>query len=1355
MATSEIPVIGSVLTKVFGTRNERLVKKYSTRVDQINELEPEARALTDAELRERVASLREEIKGGTKLDSVMPLAFSLAREAMDRHVGIRNAFNPEHRERFAADRLSDGHRKLWEETCARIDAMEPGEPEGELLGNAGPVPPYTYAEIPHELYDAVRELYPESKPPFRSRPFDVQLIGGMVLHQGSIAEMKTGEGKTIVAPLASFLAAIEGNKVHVVTVNDYLVQRDRDWVYPFFRGLGMTVGAIHPMHTQPEDVKRQMYTCDVVYGTTSEFGFDFLRDNMKRSADQQVQRYREFAIVDEVDSVLIDEARTPLIISGPAHEEQPRYDLADQVARHLKEKQKPWDAAEEKVEACKREIKATEGDIRNTRDKNTVPALQKKLEEARKRLPEVETERDRHVQYYEVQRDKKRANLTHDGIAEAQRFANLGSLYVGENTDLPHLIEQSVRAHVVYERDTDYVVMPIPDPSTGRNEPDVVIVDQNTGRAMVGRQWSDGLHQACQTKEGVRVRPETQTVATITIQNFFKMYKRLAGMTGTADTEAQEFHDIYSLEVVSIPTNVPVIRNDYNDTVFLSEKDKWSAVVEEIKAMHDVGRPVLVGTTSVETSEKLSRMLQQSHGIKHEVLNAKQHEREASIVLGAGQLGAVMIATNMAGRGTDIKLSPLSREELREHWLRRGIAPRELSVEDDTQTLREKVYRKVAIKELGMAKRDAEQAEFDRLELDLLRHWAMNFTKVDPKRIESTGDPDALRAMLNDDGRFWMHNIDWYPNVETLGGLHVIGTERHESRRIDNQLRGRSGRQGDRGSSRFFVSLEDPLMKMFAGETMMKWLSRAGMKEGDAIEAGMLSKSIERAQRKVEERNFQIRKNILEYDEVMEHQRQEFYGLRQRVLDGRDLRDLVFEFIEDAASEAVNKYLDPDYFGERVAAYAVEALGVSVPAEKLRGKERDELEDVLRQTARQEAQHEISITVGEYLPDGATLVDVDEVGLNQWARSRFGTEVPASEIEELGTRGVVNRLSEAADRRIENTELSGLDQFMVDNYGARELSKWLKETLTIDVDADAIAKAETREQVVDDVLEKVKKSYDDREKKYPVEFHMELTRALMGQDPSRAVQNLLEVANRRYGLDWDENVIRSKSPQQVAQELVEASTRFVENKELEKAVDEALKYTDADELEAFVREKYGRGLPFWMKRLKDDEFAGLTRAVVENCVRTELVQFERYVLLEVLDPAWKDHLYQMDQLRESIGFRAFSQQDPRIEYKREGARIFREMMNGLHEKVAGAVFRMRLKPQVGQPRRPGGAGVGGGGGAGQRPPQRPAAQQRPPAQPATAPGKNVAGNAPAPRGPGGLPASGFGGGTITGPGFGG
>jgi len=556
-----------------------------------------------------------------------------------------------------------------------------------------------------------------------------------------------------------------------------------------------------------------------------------------------------------------------------------------------------------------------------------------------------------------------------------------------------------------------------------------------------------------------------------------------------------------------IPTNVPVVRADYDDTVYLSQKDKWGSIVDEIKAMHDSGRPVLVGTTSVEKSEMLSKMLSERHGIKHEVLNAKQHEREAHIVAHAGGLGAVMIATNMAGRGTDIKLGGITREQLRDHWLRRGIAPRELSVDDDEHALREKVYRKVAPKELGINKREVEGMSFDDLELALLRHWAKTHTWADPKKVDGAS-AEELRRELDSQGRFVMHRLRWVDSINELGGLHVIGTERHESRRIDNQLRGRSGRQGDRGSSRFFVSLDDDLMKMFAGETTMKLLARLGMKEGDAIEHPILSKSIVRAQRKVEERNFQIRKNILEYDEIMEHQRQDFYGQRQRALDGLDLKGMIFAFVEDAAVDAVQRYLDKDYFAERVADFASNRLKCSIPPERFRGRERDEIETIIRREARDDARHEIDVTLGEYLPEGAEPVDADLVGLDNWARTRFGVELKSAEVVEMSPVQIRERLMDAAADQIEDADLSGVDEFLVPNYGAEKLSEWLKNTMLLDVKVPEITQHEEHEQVVEMVLDRVRDAYRKREIDYPVEFQMQMTTVLMKQDPTRAAEHL-------------------------------------------------------------------------------------------------------------------------------------------------------------------------------------------------------------------------------------------------------
>ncbi|MEO1237548.1 MAG: hypothetical protein AAFX76_12240, partial [Planctomycetota bacterium] len=637
-----VQAVGKGFAKVFGSRNERVIKTYNKRVAQINALEDQTRRLTDAELRAKTEEFRKRSADGESKDTLLLEIMAVAREAMDRAVGIRSVFNDEHG--FDPSQLPAAMQELYAKLKAEADAKEP-----EPVMGGDPAPGYLQIDVPVAFYEAVRELYPESKPPFRARPFDVQLIGGMVLGEGKIAEMRTGEGKTIVAPLACYVACCDQLKCHVVTVNDYLVQRDRDWVFPFYYFLGLTVGSIHPQHQQPPQLKTQAYQCDVLYGTNSELGFDYLRDNMKTDPAQQVQKTRDFCIIDEVDSILIDEARTPLIISGPANNDAPRYDLADKIAKHLMVKQRDWDAANRKVEQAELRIKGLEGDARNARDK--AKAQQHRDEMKRlmtEELPGLEAERDKHVQYFEVEPEKKAAHLTHDGTAEAQKLAGVGSFYVGNNMDLPHLINNAIRAHAVYKRDQQYVVQ----------DGEVVIVDEFTGRLMVGRQWSDGLHQAVEAKENVKIKEETQTLATVTIQNFFKLYQRLAGMTGTAITEATEFNEIYKLDVVSVPTNRPIQRIDRDDLIFMGEKDKWNAIVDEIKRVHDSGRPVLVGTTSVDKSEMLSDMLKRKHGIQHSVLNAKAEnaEREGNLVEDAGHLGAVMIATNMAGRGTDIIL---------------------------------------------------------------------------------------------------------------------------------------------------------------------------------------------------------------------------------------------------------------------------------------------------------------------------------------------------------------------------------------------------------------------------------------------------------------------------------------------------------------------------------------------------------------------------------------------------------------------------------------------------------------------------------------------------------------------------
>ena len=648
----------SFLTKIFGTSNERILKKIKPIIEQINSLEPKMMSLTDAELRQKTDAFKERLSKGETTDNLLPEAFATVREA-SRRVLI---------------------------------APNPDSPNRTM------------------------------------RHFDVQLIGGIVLHEGKIAEMATGEGKTLVATLPAYLNALSGKGVHIVTVNDYLAKRDRDWMSPLYEFLGLKTGAIQS--NQPYEEKKAAYLCDITYGTNNEFGFDYLRDNMRVRTEEQVQISRglNYAIVDEVDSILIDEARTPLIISGPAEESTEKYYIADKVARRLKA-----------------------------------------------------------GKHFEIKEKERMAHLTEEGIEEVEKLLNVDSIYTDRNMEWPHYIEQALRAHHLFKNDRDYIV----------KGGEVVIVDEFTGRLMEGRVWSDGLHQAVQAKEHQRIKEENQTLATITLQNFFRLYKKLAGMTGTAMTEAAEFDKIYKLEVVAIPTNKPMSRTNFPDRVYRTEKEKFDAIIKEIAEVHKTGRPTLVGTVSIEKSELLSEKLMRE-GIEHEVLNAKQHEREAHIVAKAGQRGNVTIATNMAGRGTDIVLGE-------------GVA--------------------------------------------------------------------------------------------SLGGLHIVGTERHEARRIDNQLRGRAGRQGDPGSSRFYVSLQDDLMRIFASERVSSLLKTFGMEEGMAIEHSMVSKSIERAQKKVEEHNFEIRKHLLEYDEVMDQQRKTIYSLRQDVLEGKNIRDYIFQMMEDGIKE--------------------------------------------------------------------------------------------------------------------------------------------------------------------------------------------------------------------------------------------------------------------------------------------------------------------------------------------------------------------------------------------------------------------------------------------------------------------
>lgn len=646
-------MIGNLLKKIFGSKNERELKRLQPIVEQINSLEPKIKALSDHDLKTMTFTFRESLEHGASVDELLPEAFAVVREASYRTLNMRH--------------------------------------------------------------------------------FDVQLMGGIVLHEGTIAEMKTGEGKTLAATLPVYLNALTGKGVHVVTVNDYLAKRDTEWMGVIYKFLGLSVGTI--IHGLNDEERKKAYGADITYGTNNEFGFDYLRDNMKFSKDELVQRDFYYAIVDEVDSILIDEARTPLIISGPAEKSTSLYYQLNAV------------------------------------------------------IPRLKRDRD-----YTIDEKARAAILTEGGISCCEKILNIDNLYEPNNIEILHHLNQALKAHTLFKGDVDYIV----------KNGEVIIVDEFTGRLMPGRRYSEGLHQALEAKENVKVENENQTLASVTFQNYFRMYDKLAGMTGTADTEATEFKKIYNLDVVVVPTNLPMIREDFPDVIYKTEHEKFKAAAREIEELNKKGQPILVGTVSIDKSEKLSRMLAKK-GIKHSVLNAKNHEKEAEIVAKAGQKGTVTISTNMAGRGTDIVLGE---------------------------------------------------------------------------------------------------------GVKELGGLRIIGTERHESRRIDNQLRGRSGRQGDSGSSRFYLALEDDLLRIFGGERISSIMDRLGVEEGEPIEHNLISRAIENAQRKVEARNFEIRKHLLEYDDVMNQQREVIYNHRREALKGESIQELIEEMIQEVAEEIAGEFAD-------------------------------------------------------------------------------------------------------------------------------------------------------------------------------------------------------------------------------------------------------------------------------------------------------------------------------------------------------------------------------------------------------------------------------------------------------------
>ncbi|HET6178912.1 MAG TPA: preprotein translocase subunit SecA [Candidatus Sulfotelmatobacter sp.] len=768
-------MINQLLGKVFGTKNERVVKGLMPKVQAINALEPQIEKLTDAELRAKTDEFRQRIQ-----------------ERLSR---VAKSPQPEVTEPGEEDEPDVDRQKQFEKY--EYDALQ------EVLD-----------EILVEAFAVVREA---GRRVLQMRHFDVQLIGGMVLHQGTISEMKTGEGKTLVATLPVYLNALSGRGVHVVTVNDYLAKRDSEWMGRLYRFLGLTVGVI--VHDLDDEERRAAYAADVTYGTNNEFGFDYLRDNMKFDIKDCVQRGHNYAIVDEVDSILIDEARTPLIISGASEESTDKYYKVNRIIPKLEKG--------EEIDVAPGEPAQLTGDF-------------------------VIDEKHRNI------------TVTDEGWVKVEGLLGIGNIADPENWDLKHHVETAIKAHALYRKDVEYVI----------KDGEVIIVDEFTGRMMPGRRWSDGLHQAIEAKEGVKIERENQTLATITFQNYFRMFKKLAGMTGTAETEATEFDKIYKLEVVVIPTNKQMLRIENPDVVYRTEKEKYFAAADEIQQLAEKGQPVLVGTTSVEKSERLSDLLKKK-GIKHVVLNAKFHEREAEIVAQAGRKGMVTIATNMAGRGTDILLGGNPEFMAKQEMVKKGIA----------QQLR------VAQGKIEGPQEDGESSIF---------YYNGNEYNV---------PTDKWAEALN---RYKQQTDVEHDEVTAVGGLHILGTERHESRRIDNQLRGRAGRQGDPGSSRFYLALEDDLMRIFAKEWVSNLLQRLGMEEGVPIESKLITRRIETAQKAVEGQHFESRKHLLEYDDVMNKQREAVYGLRRRLLEGMDQKDLILEdYVSAILADLLEQYCPP------------------------------------------------------------------------------------------------------------------------------------------------------------------------------------------------------------------------------------------------------------------------------------------------------------------------------------------------------------------------------------------------------------------------------------------------------------
>jgi preprotein translocase subunit SecA len=1137
------------ITSIFGSSNERFVRKQGfiaskdpskphtvipgSLLAQVNELEPQMQAKSDAELKEMTPKFRERLAAGADLDDLLPEAFAACREAAKRTKNMRH--------------------------------------------------------------------------------YDVQIIGGITLHKNNISEMVTGEGKTLVATLPAVLNAVTGNGVHVVTVNDYLARRDCEWMLPIYQAVGVTAGYIQADMDASD--RRRAYECDITYGTNSEFGFDYLRDNMKPARwdderyhpySRQVQRKLNYAIIDEVDNILIDEARTPLIISGPAFSDVRRYEESDKIARQLAD-------LETKARA---ELVAAGTPI----DAPLKPG---------------EKPREMGV-YFEVKEKERSVHLTDKGIREAERLAGVESFYTAGNMEWPHLIDNALKAHHLYLRDRDYLV--IPNPET--REMSIIIVDTHTGRALFGRQWSDGLHQAVEAKhkkEGVQIKQETQTLATITLQNFFRMYKKLAGMTGTAMTEANEFWKIYKLDVIAIPTNKVMRRVNHPDLVYRTDREKWDAIMKELEEIHATGRPILVGTTDVAKSEKLAAMLKRK-GIKHELLNAKPENvaRESDIVAQAGRKGAVTIATNMAGRGTDIILGgnpeTMAWAQLKDKY------PSVLEVPEDV--------------------------------------W------------KSTVDAIEAKEQTKPVGR----------EIAAIGGLHILGTERHDSRRIDNQLRGRAGRQGDPGSSRFFLSLQDDLMRLFAGEWVGNVLTRLGMQEGEAIESRMVSRRIQAAQKKVEEYHFESRKNLLEYDEVMDAQRKRTYGKRQEILNDANCKAMILEMIEEQVDSAVGRFMNPDYGAESFREFASSRLGVEFEDNDFRNVTDFATAD---RVARDKALRYIPTVLQEGMDENLS-TEEDEKDwkwheMTRLVNSRYGLKFKDTELRKIGRDELSQFLLGHATRSLTDVDLSEGERFLDRSWGVSSLCDWSHTKFRIDLaPTDIGTKDESEAKAM--ILDRVRAVYRQKEIEFPIQvamssFMAEKATGAAGQQRYNR-EGLFAWSRTRFPDGTEhltEEQFRTESRANLRAQILKISAESYtvsDQVEIDVHVDDAMSGTraaeagDAQELTDWMRQTYQLDVEAAQLNGQSPE---TVRKVLwnayDNKYRPEMHRMERNLLLDLLDSTWKNHLLTMDHLRSVVGLRGYAQEDPKTVYKKEGMQEFGQMWENLNDRVTDTVFRVEDAPE--------------------------------------------------------------------------